>query len=153
MATRDSVGQMEELQDELATVLEKSQFFADMPILTEKQKDIESEIERALGSLGGACVIILTPRANVSHPNLPGPQFSDVSIVARVIENVLVNQSDAGTKNPASLIAEQVAANLHHVHTTSGKIVLCQQLGLVPDPDSLMYDVMFKTKFGVSKQG
>jgi hypothetical protein len=149
----EAVGQMAELQDELVTQLKKAQFFAPMPIITEKQKDIENEIDRALGSLGGVCVIVLTPRANVSHTNLPGPHFDDVAVVVRIIENVLVNQSEAGTKIPASAVAEQVAANLHHLHTASNKIVLCQQLGLVADPDNLIYDVTFKTKFGVSKQG
>jgi len=149
---RDSVGQLESLQDELATTLQKSEFFAPMPIITEKLQDIENEIARALGSLGGVCVIVVTPRARVGTPNLPGPQFDDVDIVVRVIENVIVNQSATGTKIPASAVAEQVAANLHHVHTASGKIILCQQMGLVPDPDNLIYDVNFKTKFGVTKQ-
>ena len=146
-------GQMATLQSQLAEKLQASLFFTDMPIITEKVQDIENEIDRALGSLGGVCVVIVTPRANVSHSNLPGPQFDDVAIVVRIIENVLVNQSAAGTKIPASEVAEQVAANIHHMQTAARQTVRCQSMGLVADPDNLIYDVAFKTKFGVSKQG
>jgi len=147
------VGQLAAIQDDLKALLGADPFFQRIPIFTEKQKDIESEIERALGTLeGGACIIVVTPSANVTNPNIPGPYFDDVPIVIRVVENVLINQGNGGTNIPASAIAEQVAHACHHCLTVHGKTIVCVRLALVPDDDNLIYDVTFKTKFGLAKK-
>lgn len=144
------VGQLAEVQDSLSGLLKQSPFFARIPIFTEKLKDIENEIDTALGSLaGGACVVVITPKATVTKPNLPGPYFDDVVIVVRILENVLINQSPEGTQVPASALAEGVAHALHLQHTGGGKIIICAGLSIVPDEANLIYDVTFKTKFGL----
>jgi len=147
------VGQLTAIQDDLKTLLGADPFFQRIPIYTEKQKDIESEIERALGTLeGGACIIVVTPRARVTNPNIPGPYFDDVPIVVRVVENVLVNQGESGTQIPAAALAEQVAHACHHCLTAHGKTIICDSISLVPDESNLIYDVTFKTKFGLAKK-
>lgn len=144
------IGNLEEVQDSLANLLKAQAEFSRLPVLTEKQKDIESEIERALGALDcGACLIIVTPKATVTKPNLPGPYFDNVSIVVRVVENVLINQGTAGTQVPASQLAEQVAHACHHQHTAGSKIIICSGIAMVPDETNVVYDVTFSTKFGL----
>lgn len=144
------IGNLEEVQDTLATLLKAQPEFARLPILTEKEKDIENEIERALGALDcGACLIVVTPKARVTNYNLPGPFFDDVSVVVRVVENVMINQGEAGTQVPASAVAELVAKTCHHQHTDTNKIILCTGIAMVPDESNLIYDVTFRTKFGV----
>lgn len=144
------IGNLEEVQDSLANLLKAQAEFSRLPVLTEKQKDIENEIERALGSLDcGACLIIVTPKATVTKPNLPGPYFDNVAVVVRVVENVLINQGSAGTQVPASKLAEQVAHACHHHHTAGNKIILCSGIAMVPDETNVVYDVTFNTQFGL----
>jgi hypothetical protein len=142
-------GSLETFRQTCADKLSGNATFSGIPVFTEKQKNIESEIETALGSLKcGICIIIIAPQANVTKPNLPGPYFGDVTLIARVVENVLINQGDQGTKKTASYLAEKIAHTLHHL-VIDGKAVVCQKIQLVPDVANLIYDISFKTNFGL----
>lgn len=146
-------GPATQLQADCQKHLAETPYFADVPVLYERVKDIENEISRALapyegqGGASGVCVIILTPRLKVLHPNIPGPCFEHVTIVARVLENVIVNQSDGGTKKPALAVALEVARHLHH-YTRTGfyECINIEEVGMVADPEFLAYDVVGSTK-------
>lgn len=150
-------GRLAQLREDAANKLRANPLLSGIEVFTERIGDIESKIEIALGSLKGICIIVLTPKANVSWPDSPGPVFDDVNIVVRVVENVLVNQGDSGTKKPCSYIAEVVGSGptdeagasansgLHLFITSENKTLTCRSIGMVPDPDALIYDVIFKT--------
>jgi hypothetical protein len=143
-------GEFFKLQEEIRLKLGADPEFSGIEVLTENQKDIVSSIDNALASIrGGVCCIVLTPGANVVYPNVKGPQFDEVAIVVRVIENVLVNRSATGTNKPATLVAENVAKSLHHHMTLGKKVITCKGIALFGDPDNLIYDVSFKTKIGL----
>src|ERR1700676_4623414 len=98
-----------QLQQQCADRLLSDPLFANVPVLTERIKDIESEIDRALGPFNerggrnGLVAVLLTPTANVNFENVFGPFFDEIKIVVRVIENVPVNQDPAtGSNIPAA---------------------------------------------------
>ena len=148
------------IQQQCADRLQSDPLFAHVPVLTERIKDIESEIARALGPLNeqggktGLVAIILTPTANVNFENVFGPFFDDIKIVVRVIENVPVNQDpNTGTNIPAADAAEKICNLLHHFQpdNANGPITAHRpSIALGNDPNNLSYDCRFKTSGGLS---
>lgn len=144
-----------DLQEETASVLASHEFFTPagseppIPVLTEKIRDLENEIQRKLSTLG-VSVIIVTPTATVEYPNIPGPEFSSVSIVARVVESPLLNT----TGQPAAYVAEIVARLLHNYRPTvqgsTRSPLSCLGISLGNDPKNLSYDVIFTTSVHLS---
>ncbi len=150
---------LSQLQQECADRLQSDPLFANVPVLTERIKDIESEIERALGPLNeqggktGLVAILLTPTANVNFENVFGPFFDEVKIVTRVVENVPVNQDpNTGTNIAAAELAEKICALLHHFQPDSatGPVVAQKPtIALANDPNHLSYDCRFRTSGGL----
>jgi hypothetical protein len=148
------------LQQQCADRLLADPFFANVPVLTERIRDIESEIVRALGPLNeqggktGLVAILLTPTANVNFENLFGPFFDDIRIVVRIIENVPINQdANTGTNIPAADAAEKICGLLHHFQPDSANgPILAQKPGITlgNDPNHLSYDCRFKTSGGLT---
>ena len=52
---------------------------------------------------------VLTPTARMTNRNRLRPYFDEIRIVVRTQENVLLNRSNTGTGQPASLVAEAAA--------------------------------------------
>lgn len=151
----DPKDEAQTLQEDLASLIAKGVGLAGVPVLTERLKDVESEIERALGGLtatdskAGLCVIVVTPQVKASKPNLPGPYFDQCAIVARVVERVAVNTGPGGTGIAAWTAARSVAKALHHKRTSDTKPIIVTDIRLVADPDSLIYDVIGRTELGM----
>lgn len=148
-------GQMQTIQEDLVKKAKAAESLADVPILHERIQDIENEILRSLGPFTevnqktGICVVVLTPRARATKPNLPGPYFDRVTIVGRVIENVTVNLSSTGIGKPASQVAEYLANAWHHQLLANGKVCIVSEISIVADEQNLIYDVMAATEFGL----
>jgi hypothetical protein len=148
------------IQQQCADRLQADPLFANVPVLTERIRDIESEIARALGPLNdqngrtGLVAIILTPTANVNFENVFGPFFDDIKIVVRVIENVPVNQdANTGTNVAAADAAEKVCSLLHHFQPDNANGPVTAQkpsVALGNDPNYLSYDCRFKTSGGLT---
>lgn len=140
-----------ELQEQASALLSAHAFFTPeagtaIPVLTEKLKDIESEIELKVSSIG-ACVLIVTPSASIQYRNSPGPELSSVTLVARVIELPTINASGSG--QPAAYIAQIVAQLLHlwrpSIDGADNAPLVCTGIDLANDPRALSYDVTFET--------
>jgi Chitobiase/beta-hexosaminidase C-terminal domain len=148
------------LQQQCADRLQSDPLFANVPVLTERIADIESEVARALGPLNGQSgktglvAILLTPTANVNFENVFGPFFDDIKIVVRVIENVPVNQDPAtGTNVAAADAAEKICSLLHHFQPDSASGPITAQkpsIALGNDPRNLSYDCHFKASGGLT---
>jgi hypothetical protein len=149
-------GALWSVQKEAVEALKAHPFFSDITILQEDQQDIEFEINKALGGLpdaggkSGICLIVMLGPARALHPNVEGPYFDDASIVVRIIETVLVNRGENGTCKPVSLVAEHVAAALHQ-RRVPGIHEMLYTTAITPqsDPNALVWDVAFKTQFGL----
>jgi len=141
------------LQAAVKTRLEAHAYFSDITVFTEEQGDLDSEIERALGMLTekgdkiGACVVILTPIAKSKSPNAPGPLLDDFLFSINVLENVLVNQGDDGTKKHAIQIVELILRHLHRwtVPNTNAALHVAANAFTIPNSDPLTYQVNFVT--------
>jgi hypothetical protein len=98
------------IQTSCAELLAASPALAGVQILHEQIGDVESRVRIALAKSTGICAIVLTPSASGNSPASPGPHLDSMEVVVEVAENVVLNQSAAGTRLPASAVAEQVAA-------------------------------------------
>jgi len=152
-------GPITRLQLEAQEALQAHPYFADVKCITERQKDIETEIQMAIGALqgqggkAGICCIILTPRLRSSKPNIPGPYFDQATVAVLTIENPMINISPKGTGKPAADVALCVAGVLHHLRRPGVfEALTCQEVGLATDArfsDYLLYTTTFNTQIGV----
>jgi hypothetical protein len=141
------------LQAAVKTRLTAHDFFSDIPVFTEEKGDLDSAIETALGTLTekgekiGACVVILTPVAKSKSPAAPGPLLDDFLISINVLENVLVNQGDDGTKKHAIEIVELIIRYLHRwtVPGTNAALRIAANAFTITNSDPLTYQVNFIT--------
>jgi len=138
------VGILTTIQEACVTALQADRRLAPVAIHHEKLKNIENIIARAMAKLGISCVV-LTPGAESSAPNAPGPYCDNIRVVVEVAENVTINQGRSGTRLPASDVAEFVANTLHLHSWTTGKTLTFSALRLVPDEALIVYHVEFKT--------
>ena len=142
-------GKIAALQEHITQLLKAAHDLAQIPIFTERVKNLESEVERALASGSGMYIAVLTPSAVVGSPNVPGPHFDDVRVVVSVLANPLLSDGIAGPSLDCSTVAEVIAKTLHRVAALQGKVFLCQAIRLVPDPELVNYQVEFKTGLGI----
>jgi hypothetical protein len=152
-------GPLTRLQLECKEALEAHPYFADVKVISERQKDIENEIQVALGMLqgqggkSGVCCLILTPRLRASKPNIPGPSFDQVAVSVLTVENPMVNTSTQGTNKAAADVALTVAGILHHFRRPGVfEALTCSEVGIGTDqrfPDFLLYTTTFNTQIGV----
>ena len=145
---------LQQIQSDCANALLADPFFATVPVLTQLLQDFGSQIDQALDSLG-ICVTIAVPVAHVLHPNQPGPYFERIKILARVVENVMVNQNTGagGTGKGALEVAERVCAILHHFRPQNlSETVVCDNptITLGRERERLEYEVAFTTQGGLA---
>ncbi len=148
-------GAVGELQQFVYGLLAADAFFADIPVLIERKKEINYEIDRAMkalqgqgGAIGIFCVVA-TPKLTVTYPNMPGPVFDDVDLYVRTIEDVTSNQSPGGTMKQAADVSKKVSELLHQKSKPDlCQPFLCKYSQAVADPDysaNVVYDAVFKT--------
>jgi hypothetical protein len=111
---------IETIQQEVADEIAADGFFLNIPVLVETLGDAGSQMERALGPVNiqggkiGAVVIVTTPTANVSWPEVGGPFFDEIPITVLVAVNPVTNNDpEAGTGASALAICEEVCSRLH----------------------------------------
>jgi len=134
-----------QMQQAAVTRLQALSYFAPIPVLYERQKNVRVDLQKALDTLKGLAIVILTPTGESTSPAAPGPHLSSVMLVASVTENVIINEGSKGTRIPASEAAEQLAVALHHQPWKEGKTLCFRELRLVPDETYLVYNVVFTT--------
>jgi Chitobiase/beta-hexosaminidase C-terminal domain len=151
------------LQQQCANRLQSDPLFANVPVLTERIANIQSEINTALGPLGsgatgktGLVAIVLTPTADVNFDNLFGPFFDDIRIDVRIVENVTINEDPAnGTNVAASDAAEKVCSLLHLFQPDNANgPVLARKPSIALRHDhasqNLIYECRFRTSGGLT---
>jgi hypothetical protein len=137
------------LQDELTAKLAADSFFASLPVLTEKARNLNFEVQQQVDSLGIVCVV-MTPLAGVRHPEAPGPCLDQVAVTVRVKESAELNSGPHALE-----VAEKVAALLHQYQPSAVAQTLFAASETITrqDDDSLLiYDVRFETRDGFSSE-
>ena len=145
-----------DLQEDAAARLAAQTFFSDaaassprpVAVLTEQRGNLAHRVQQSLTGLGIACVL-LTPTARMTNRNRLRPYFDEIRIVVRTQENVLLNQSNTGTGQPASLVAEAAAWFLHGFTPAGlGCTLRLEEIRLVEDPRLLVYETAFTLQAG-----
>lgn len=133
------------LQEELAARLSADAFFASVPVLTERERNLAYEVQRQVDSLGVVCVV-MTPEAGVRHIEAPGPQLDDIAVTVRIQENGELNNGPHAIE-----VAERVAALLHqHQPATVSETLFAAAKTITRQADDslVVYDVHFETRDG-----
>lgn len=156
-------GPLTALQLDCERALKAVPYFGDIPVITERAKNLTNQIQLALGVIqgeggkNGICCVVLTPRLKVSKPNIPGPYFDQVVLTVLTVEDPLLNNESTGTRKPAADVALAVAAILHHHTSPEGLygVINCTGVGLTSDQrfaDYLLYSTDFETKIGMKME-
>jgi hypothetical protein len=104
-----------DLQADLAGRLNADPYFADVTVLTDRDKDIRAMVSKATGGAGatrkagkiGACVVVLEPVANDTNANaLSGPIETIISIA--ILENPPINLGASGTGKHCLSLARRI---------------------------------------------
>lgn len=140
------------LQEAVTAKLRQVEFLCDVPVLNERLKDLNSEIDKALGTIAsagkaGIFAFVLTPVAKCGSCETPGqPYFDDVDVVVQVLENVLINMGAQGTQKPAPAVALAIAGALHLYYEERKFAPLkTGAIKLVAHPTLNVYNVSFKS--------
>lgn len=138
---------LSDIRESVKAFTEADPYFADIPVITERLKDINAAIDRTVGVAGGICLVLVTPVASGVLQNVRGANFEDIKIVGRVLENVTINPTGKEALDVAVYLAalwsqekpDNFAASLVPEEP-------CIVLG--NDPKYLSYDVIFRTAGG-----
>jgi len=143
----------------LKTRIEAHTWFEDITVITEDKGNVDNDIEVALGTITekhakiGVCIVLLAPLAKCPSPNAPGPCIEPL-IVLSVIEDVLVNQGDTGTKKSAIQIVEMLMRLIHRFSSADANAAFISDS--VPykltASDPLTYAVYFQTKLALKPE-
>ena len=129
-------------------------FFSDVPKMVDDDGDIIAELQKALATLAGeggrngvACIIEV-PDLSVALPNLTGPEFGEMTIDINMVENVLLNRGESGTRKTARRLAMAAAQTLHHKAIPGlNKVLLVKRIFKKDNPDTkdLIYTTQIET--------
>lgn len=136
-----------ELQQEIADKLMADPFFADVTIVTQKSKDLQSEIDQAIARLGIAGLVV-TPDAEVTNGNLPGPRLDPIRLILRFGETPTLN-----TAGPRALACAEAAVALLHQWTPDllGAPLIAKRITLAdPDESTTGHDVELSAAGGLT---
>jgi|SRR5581483_6745855 len=138
---------LSDIREQLRALIEADPYFADIPVITERLKDIQARIDKAVGLGAGLCLVLVTPAVGGVLSNVPGANFSDIRIVGRVLENVSRNT----TGKEALDVAIYTAALWSQLRPDALSSALRPNepaISLGNDPKFLSYDVNFLTEGG-----
>ncbi len=142
----------QELQDAVVAVLGTRTALRDVAIVGRRKTNIVADIEEAIATLGGICIVVLLPLPVEINPETPGPYIQKLEIRVRVIENQALNES----KPAAAEVIEEILVALHQYNFPEK----LEAFGLnlftaaprpieeIPDPERTIYDVIFFTSCG-----
>lgn len=145
-------GVLEELQQVALARMRVDPYYARVTLLHEQLHDIRAQIRAALGKLG-IVAIIITPKADSTKPNAPGPILDGCNLVVDITELVVVNRGANGSRQPASDVAEHTAWLLHspnHPGRADKPIMALRSIDLVPDQTYLIYRVTMQTSVALA---
>lgn len=108
-----------DIQQDAAGRVAGDEYFVDIPVITDRAKEIATEINKALGLTTkkggkiGVCVIVRQPVASDTHNNAPGGPM-DVDVDFLVMENPVLNLSAGGTGKHALAVARRLHLLFKH---------------------------------------
>ena len=89
-------------QQDIADRLNNDEWFATIPVFTDRKANIVSEVQKSLGAVTlkggkvGTCAVVLQPQATAARSNIPIATM-DLEITVLVLEDPQVNNGQTGT--------------------------------------------------------
>lgn len=144
------------IQQLIADRLDGDAWFDLIPVISENLGDVATIVEIAVAKIG-CCVVVETPTANCSHPNVPSIDFDEIPIVVTVWENVLLNRdtNNASASQKYALDTAQVIVALIHHYQPEGWntfIAVTPTITKADDPDLNGYHCRFRISAGLRYQ-
>jgi hypothetical protein len=131
----------------LAGFMEADPYYASIPIITERKRDVESRIDEQVSKIGGIAIILITPTLGGPMPNIPGANFSKIVFLARHYELPARNSSG----KEAIEVALHTAALWSQLKPDAFSQILHPDdpsIVLGDDPKYLSWDVIYITEGG-----
>jgi hypothetical protein len=130
---------LDDVQSDVKSRLEASEYFADVPILLENDEKIFTKIEQYLnGSLTkagkcGACLVLMNPNETVESAEVAQP-FSKVIVDVVVYENRKLSlDATVGVGRTAAAIVKDAQRLLHQYQSDAVLNLLADPTGIQPD--------------------
>lgn len=154
---------LQQLKFEIRDTLLADPYFGDapgIPVLDERRKELDSDIDIALAKIG-ICVVIVIVRASVTEPfkglngtgSNRGPFYKDIVIICRVFELPILNEqnNEDGTGKTALETAQTIHGVLNGFRPfNDGCSLVAEDIVLADDPDRSAYDVLFTHAGGIA---
>lgn len=136
-----------DLRESVKALTEADPYFADIPIVTERLKNIQGRIDEVVGRLNGICLILVTPGVKESMPNVPGAHFRGIGLVGRVLENTTINKTGKEALHVAVYLCG-LWSQKRPDEFTAALVPDKHPIVLGNDPKYLSYDIFFSTEGG-----
>lgn len=138
---------LSDIRNSVAAFTAADPYFSDIPVVTEKLKDIHGRVEELVGRVTGICLLLVTPILGGRLSNVPGANYSDILFMGRMLVNNKINKTgkealDAAIYTDAlwsQMKPDQLAAALRPMNPA---IVLGN------DPRFVSYDIRYLTEGG-----
>jgi hypothetical protein len=142
-------GPMSALQQALVKRLQQEAHYAPVTILYENSLELLNEIDRALAELGIA-ILIMTPEWKDESPNIPTVILDDLTVVAEVQENPLINRSESGSRIPGGVIAWRCAKDLAQTKVNGAMLIHTEgRQEIDQEKGTVNWKLTFKTSLNV----
>lgn len=142
---------LSDIRTALAAFTEADPYYSDIPVITERLKNLQGRIDQLVGTAGGIALVLVTPLVGGVLANVRGANFKDIHVVGRVLENT--------TRNTTGKEALDVAIYTAALWSQAKPDALSSALrpdeptiALGNDPKFLSYDIHFLTEGGTQIQ-
>lgn len=138
---------LSDIRNSVAALTEADPYFGNIPVITERLKDLQGRIDKLVGTAGGIALVLVTPVVTGALANVKGANFTGIKVLGRVLENTTRNQTGKEALDIAIYTAalwsqakpDQLAAALRPDEPV---------ISLGNDPKFLSYDINFLTEGG-----
>jgi hypothetical protein len=138
---------LSDIRAAVGAMTEADPYFADIPVVTERLKDIQGRIDLIVGRSNGICLVLVTPTLGGRLVDVPGANYSDIGLIGRVLENTKINETGKEALDVAiytdalwsQMKPDPLAASLR---ADNPSIILGT------DPKYLSYDIRYLTEGG-----
>jgi Chitobiase/beta-hexosaminidase C-terminal domain len=138
---------LSDIRNAIGALTEADPYYSDIPVITERLKDIQGRIDLLVGRAGGLALLLVTPVVGGVLPNVQGANFTGIMVVGRVLENTKIN----ATGKEALDVAIYTAALWSQLKPDALSAALRPNeptIVLGNDPKFLSYDINFLTEGG-----
>ncbi len=140
---------LSDIRNSVSALTEADPYYLDIPVITERLKDLQGRIDKIVGTAGGIALVLVTPLVSGALANVKGANFTGIKVLGRVLENTTRNQTGKEALDVAIYTAalwsqakpDQLAAALRPDEPV---------ISLGNDPKFLSYDISFLTEGGTA---